>query len=739
MSLKFRPFLTIGLVIFLVYFLCVNVSAAFAYIAVAAGTVLLFLSFLLKKTFRSFLAYYLIFSLLLSGAVFAVSERISNNKSLKSFYGKQTVVTGTVKDYPEYTGNRYYYYLDTESVGSLPVKTGMKLSSAENLGVLPYDNVSFKANVYEIGSSEKSIKLYYFSRGLFCGAYLDSDSQHIDVVGHSHSLGEKILSLRLFIESRLTGKVRGENGAVCLALLTGDKSLLSDSRCNEFKKIGVSPVFAVSGLHLSVWILGLFKILDFFKVKKRVNSFVCILFTLFFILITGLSPSVCRAAVMTVMILAGNLFYRKPDSLNSLGLALFIICIFNVYSVSDLGLLLSFSATFGIITIMPLADRYIFSLFPDVLAFRILKILLTAVFVSLSATLGALPVTAFYIGYIPLITLISNITVSYVAVFCMIFSGFSVIFSGLPYISDAFAFLSSSFSGFIIKICDFYNSLSTPLLSLTGDYIRIIIVSTVCIFFFTAIIVKNRQMYFKLVSVMTAACILVTSLISVFFNRNHLTVHFVNVGNGIACVATDNVDKFVLISGSDDRYACSELSSVLNDINYKRIKTVILGSEDACYCPLALDLLRQYDYGSLLVPLKNQSLDAVTDSFKTTVSESRNILPWKNCRIEYRVSSSYSLAFMRFFDTTVLILFSSVKNSEIPQEYLKSDYLVIDGYIPESIDVSFYKGVVSCTKSKAAAAVSSYIENNNGKCIRVCDYRVVSFLFSSERTEIKYK
>jgi competence protein ComEC len=72
-------------------------------------------------------------------------------------------------------------------------------------------------------------------------------------------------------------------------------------------------------------------------------------FVLFFMTITGFTASCVRAGIMMLLLLAGELFSRKADSLNSLGLAAMALTLLSPLSAGQLGLELSFGATLGIV------------------------------------------------------------------------------------------------------------------------------------------------------------------------------------------------------------------------------------------------------------------------------------------------------------------------------------------------------------------------------------------------------
>ena len=201
--------------------------------------------------------------------------------------------------------------------------------------------------------SKRYKAFFYHSKGIFLGGYVSNyDGYPIEIIKpESKPLGYHLLQFRKTVEGRILDKLPNDCGAVTVGMLTGNKDYISNELLGNIRAAGVAPVFAVSGMHLSVWIMGLYEILELFGVRKRLNSAVGIVFTLFFMGVTGFSPSVCRAGIMLLVILVGNLFRRKADAINSLGFAALILGIINPMIVADIGFLLSFSSTFGIVAL----------------------------------------------------------------------------------------------------------------------------------------------------------------------------------------------------------------------------------------------------------------------------------------------------------------------------------------------------------------------------------------------------
>ena len=139
------------------------------------------------------------------------------------------------------------------------------------------------------------------------------------------------------------------------ALVTGDKSRMSYGVKNDLSVAGVSHTVAISGMHVSV-LVGLFALL--LGRRSRLTTFLGILLVLFFVLFTGASYSVIRAAVMLLLFLLAPLFRRESDTPTSLAASLLLTLLFNPYAIANLGLQLSYAAVCGLLLLTEPLYRY---------------------------------------------------------------------------------------------------------------------------------------------------------------------------------------------------------------------------------------------------------------------------------------------------------------------------------------------------------------------------------------------
>lgn len=187
------------------------------------------------------------------------------------------------------------------------------------------------------------------------------------------------------------------------AELTGDKSLLPESDYVAMQETGLAHIFAVSGLHCAFLVTLLSLLIP--PTHRRTLCAVASAVLVFYMLLTGLSPSVARACVMQLFLLSAPLFRRGSDPLTSLAAALTVILLVNPYAVGSVSLQLSFAATLG----MVLLSGRLYKSFTAWYRGRN-RAVRTALFfpaANLAATLGALvftaPLTAYYFNILSLV------------------------------------------------------------------------------------------------------------------------------------------------------------------------------------------------------------------------------------------------------------------------------------------------------------------------------------------------
>lgn len=283
------------------------------------------------------------------------------------------------------------------------------------------------------------------------------------------TLPEKINSFLAGIFDKTIG---GDEADFAGAIFLGNREMVSQKIKLAFRRSGTSHLLALSGLHISVLAAGLEFALKAARVKKKIRIAVSIPVTVMFALITGLSASVLRSAIMLVIYFVAQLIGEEKDSLTSLFAALALIITFRRYAVWDAGLWMSFSATLGLILF---SDRLLPHFAPMTRKtysrakkfFRAgVKYVLGLLSATVIATLFTLPVTYLLFGGISIISPISNLILVPLSQVLLYLLALLCVFFNVPFIGAGLAFAAKRL---ILLICRLAGLFASP----SGVYISI--------------------------------------------------------------------------------------------------------------------------------------------------------------------------------------------------------------------------------------------------------------------------
>ncbi|MDE6491372.1 MAG: ComEC family competence protein, partial [Muribaculaceae bacterium] len=200
-------------------------------------------------------------------------------------------------------------------------------------------------------------------------------------------------------------------GALMSALLVGDRDMLPDATRAAYSAAGLAHILAVSGLHVGIIAAIAVFILWPMRLTRcnRLRILMTILIVWCYAIISGMSPSAVRAALMASVFLGAGLFGRNSSSLNSLCLAGLIILACDPMSVKSIGFQLSFAAVAAIILLVPVINRV------DRREHPVVWHIASAVTVPVAAMVGSGAIAAYYFHSFPVYFLAANIASAFMA------------------------------------------------------------------------------------------------------------------------------------------------------------------------------------------------------------------------------------------------------------------------------------------------------------------------------------
>ena len=144
-----------------------------------------------------------------------------------------------------------------------------------------------------------------------------------------------------------------ENGALLAAMLLGERTFLSEETQSLYKAAGTLHVIAVSGLHISLLGLGLYRLLRRIFDAQAPAAVISVLCMAAYVFLVGNPPSAVRAFIMFAMGLLAGYWKRTLDTPTALSLSAAIILMGNPFYIGQSSFLLSFLAILAIAVFQP--------------------------------------------------------------------------------------------------------------------------------------------------------------------------------------------------------------------------------------------------------------------------------------------------------------------------------------------------------------------------------------------------
>lgn len=215
------------------------------------------------------------------------------------------------------------------------------------------------------------------------------------------AIREGMWQLRQEAGTVLQQQLGEEDGGLISAMLLGEKQNLNEDDKELYQRNGISHVLAISGLHLTLLGMGIYKILKKLLPGRKSASVVCICVMFSYCVFTGNSVSTIRATIMFALSLLAPMLGKSYDSLSALGLAAILQLFANPYVLNSSGFLLSFLAVIGVTFLGPQLQ--------ELLGAK--KKVTKSLCVSLSASLATLPVLLLNYGVFPWYSVFLNLCI----------------------------------------------------------------------------------------------------------------------------------------------------------------------------------------------------------------------------------------------------------------------------------------------------------------------------------------
>ena len=493
----------------------------------------LFLCFLLKKfPFKQTLILLFIF------ALFCLHSFFWDRSNTSQLTGEETHFQISFSTYPEINGDRVSglaklnekeniwitYRIDDEEEAKRLQSTVLTGKTFRVIGNLEEPTHATVENGFDF------VSYLRFNR-----AHWIFEIEEIDEISKENkNLFVKLAQMREREIKRIDRLYSGTAGSFTKALIFGEQNDISEDMYNQFKKLGIVHILALSGMQVALIAAILFSIFLRLGLTRSQTYLLLACILPLYAIITGLSASIVRACTMAAVYMFGQFIGLRLTAFKTITICLLSYILINPYQVFQIGFQLSFLLTYGLILSSKILQRSPQS--------PVVSLLIMTAICQLIST----PIILYHFYEISLISFISNLL--YVPLFTYVLFPVTIgvylltvvdLFSDLGLkVLDSIYYLLEVSTGFLSAL-----PATTLLFGKPSNLVMVLIV--LC--FVTILIQIEIYSKFKRLFIM---CMITSLLLGYQYNYQHFSTNgeitFIDVGQGDS--------TFISLPGNEGTY-----------------------------------------------------------------------------------------------------------------------------------------------------------------------------------------
>lgn len=437
--------------------------------------------------------------------------------------------------------------------------------------------------------------------------------------GKEHVISEGLYRLRRYFSGNLDACFEEKEASVMKALLLGEKGTLDSKTKTLYQRNGIIHILAISGLHISIIGMGLYRLLSRCGLSYRASAPLSAAIILCYGIMTGMGVSSVRAVIMFALFLTARLAGRTSDMLTAAALSAVLILIRQPGYTGHSGFLFSFGAIAGIGALLPALCAEGKGRNGPVSG-RLWKLVAPGIAVMLST----LPVHLFFYFSFPVYSILLNLIVIPLMLFVMYAGLFCMITGGLcPFAAWCVSWIDRFILQFYERCCMIcekapYSSLvlGQPKKWQIGFYVLLL--------FVLALFHKKVSGWWKRQWLLLALSLLL------FRPADGLRITVMDVGQGDCIhIQSDSGSHYLVDGGSSSQKDTGSFQIIpyLKSQGARRLKAVWITHSDSDHCNGILTLLQEagregIQIENLMLPdISPESRDNTYDRLVTLAKE----------------------------------------------------------------------------------------------------------------------
>lgn len=515
-----------------------------------------------------------------------------------------------------------------ESAGPLNIALRLSQAAAANLiarpEALPIQGQQVRAEGWLVSidgpanPSTFDTRRYWISRGI--GARMRiARIEQVEIGprpgGWRGRLERPMSWLRVRIGGTLDRLLSPEPAKLARALVLGQAELISENARDAFRLAGWAHLLAVSGQNAAIVLLLVIGLARCFFIPPRAAAWLSIAGVAFYMALTAFLPTVTRAGIMTVFLLAGYALGRQATSLASIAMAAFVTLVYDPRNLMRLDWQLSYVCVLSMILLAPplyeMATARKREDEPPPLARLLLnRYIILPVVVSVAIQLGLLPMQIAYFRQVNILIAISNIFGIFIASLATGFSMATAALGWIPWIGAALGSITNGLLGALGSMADWFAGLPGMVLTLP-------VLTPVFVALFYGLLLTGKWLradgadgrldspqrlslvrHFGAASGIMAIALVWTPLITPEANGT-VDLYMLNVGQGDSLVLRAGGKTMVIDAGQKERGRLI-VEPFLRSMNIDRIDCLVATHADADHIGGMADLIDHFPIGRFI-------------------------------------------------------------------------------------------------------------------------------------------
>lgn len=293
------------------------------------------------------------------------------------------------------------------------------------------------------------------------------------------------LTTRNFFTDNLDSHLSPLQSSLASAFLTGKRREIPADFTLNLQIVGLTHLVVASGFHLTAVVRAGKRLGE--KRSRRWALFLGLLAIGLFTMITGVSSSMTRAGLVSLISLVGWYYGRRGAAGRILLLVLGLTVLINpLYLWGNASFYLSFCAFAGVLILGPILRQYFWGK-------RKLGFFSQLLTEALSAQIATLPISVFFFGKLSTVMLITNLLVVPVASILMLFSLLVSLFGAVPGIGVILIWPLQFMLNYVIGVTNWFAALPLAQIDLTINLWQVILAYILVVVLVIYLAWRNRH------------------------------------------------------------------------------------------------------------------------------------------------------------------------------------------------------------------------------------------------------